>query len=56
MTEDFGQHSQEDNENKSVTDTRSENNPVKSDEAYVQIFKCHFDPFRSFDPKKCLAK
>ena len=21
------------------------NNPVKSDKTYVQIFKCHFDPF-----------
>merc|ERR1712129_419384 len=27
------------------TDTKSENNPVKSDETYVQIFICHFDPF-----------
>ena len=33
------------NKKKSGTDTKSENNNVKSDETYVQIFKCHFDPF-----------
>ena len=33
------------NKKKSGTDTKSENNLVKSDETYVQIFKCYFDPF-----------
>ena len=32
-------------ENKSDTDTKIENNPLKSAETSVQIFKCHFDPF-----------
>ena len=34
-----------DKENKSDTDTKIENNPLKSAETSVQIFKCHFDPF-----------
>ena len=37
-------------------DTKSKNNPVKSDETYVQIFNCHFYLNLTFDTKNYLAK
>ena len=52
----FGKNKLEDKEKKSGTDTKSENNPVKSDETYVQIFKCHFYLKLTFDTKNYLEK
>ena len=50
----MGKNKLEDKENMSGTDTRIENNPVKIDETYFQIFKLHFYLNLTFDKKNTI--